>query len=224
MMVDSINDTEEIVVKPLGKLLKGVSGFVGATILGDGRVALILDIAALGQKAAGGSERRAKAAAETADTKTAASQGDHMVLLLFQVGGRRLGIPLSAVTRLEEFPRAKVERAGDREVVQYRGRLLPLVHLASVLGAEPADETVDPIQVVVYTHQGLDVGIVVDNIMDIVEEELSIHRRPNQDITIGTAVVQGKVTDLLDVRSIVEREGSVLLEQAEAGVTAALWG
>ena len=216
LVVDEINDTEEIVVKPLGKQLKGIGAFAGATIMGDGRVALILDVLGLGQLAQVVSEtaRKARGAvAEAARTDAAERQ----MLLLFRLGAeRRMAIPLSMVARLEEFPQDSIERAGAYQVVQYRGRLLPLMRLTDLLGEPGGMEARDPLQVVVYRHEGRDVGLVVENIVDIVEEQLTVHRRERQGAVFGTAVIQQKVTDLLDVRALIEQADVLLFAGADA--------
>jgi two-component system chemotaxis sensor kinase CheA len=217
LVVDEINDTEEIVVKPLGKQLKGISAFAGATIMGDGRVALILDVLGIAQKSAVVSEARVRGQAEAADTSR--TQGDDkQMLLLFRLGeGRRMAIPLSMVARLEEFPVSSIERAGHHQVVQYRDRLLPLLRLTELLGESGGvTEERDPLPVVVYAHEGRDVGLVVDNILDIVEEHLTVHRRQRPGAVYGTAVIQQKVTDLLDVRALIEGADVLLFAGAEA--------
>ncbi len=113
LVVDEINDTEEIVVKPLGKQLKGITCFAGATIMGDGRVALILDVLGVAQRANVIAEVRDRSLTEKNKTET---HGDErQTLLLFDAGaGSRMAIPLSMVARLEEFPRAKIETSGAR--------------------------------------------------------------------------------------------------------------
>ncbi len=217
LVVDEINDTEEIVVKPLGKQLKGISAFAGATIMGDGRVALILDVLGIAQKSAVVSEARVRGQAEAVDT--ARSQGEEkQMLLLFRLGeGRRMAIPLSMVARLEEFPVSAIEQAGHHQVVQYRDRLLPLLRLTELLGeGGGATEERDPLPVVVYAHEGRDVGLVVENILDIVEEHLTVHRRQRPGAVYGTAVIQQKVTDLLDVRALIEGADVLLFAGAEA--------
>jgi two-component system chemotaxis sensor kinase CheA len=134
------------------------------------------------------------------------------MLLLFRLGqDHRMAIPLSLVARLEEFQRHDVERAGRHRVVQYRGRILPLLPLAELLGEPSGDDSSDSLQVVVYTHGGRDVGLVVENIVDIVEETLTVHRRQRQEAVYGTAVIQEKVTDLVDVRALIEDAEDVLL-------------
>ncbi len=217
LVVDEINDTEEIVVKPLGKQLKGISAFAGATIMGDGRVALILDVLGIAQKSAVVSEARVRGQAEASDA-TRAQGEDKQMLLLFRLGeGRRMAIPLSMVARLEEFPVSAIEQAGHHQVVQYRDRLLPLLRLTELLGETGgATEERDPLPVVVYAHEGRDVGLVVENILDIVEEHLTVHRRQRPGAVYGTAVIQQKVTDLLDVRALIEGADVLLFAGAEA--------
>jgi chemotaxis signal transduction protein len=119
--VDDINDTEEIVVKPLGKQLKGISTFAGATIMGDGQVALILDVLGLAQQANVVSEVRDRSMGEkAAETESRHDDGESLLLLRGPDDGR-MAMPLSLVARLEEFARSAVEKAEGRHVVQYRG-------------------------------------------------------------------------------------------------------
>jgi two-component system chemotaxis sensor kinase CheA len=198
LVVDQINDTEEIVVKPLSAQLKVVSAFAGATIMGDGRVALILDVLGLAQHAGVVSEVRDRARAEGGAEPQDAGDGRQM-LLLFGLGpDRRMAIPLSLVSRLEEFPRSIVERTGAGEVVQYRGDIMPLIRLSSLLGV-PDTPAHGPMQVVVYSDGSRSVGLVVDHILDIVEERLAVRTSGVGGVVYGSAVIQERVTDLLDV-------------------------
>ncbi|MCK6448009.1 MAG: chemotaxis protein CheW [Planctomycetes bacterium] len=216
LVVDSINDTEEIVVKPLGKQLKGLPIYAGATIMGDGRVALILDVLGLAQRASVVSQaadrKRADAKRDEQETDDAASS-----LLLFQVGREsRMAVELSAVARLEEFESATIERSGGQEVVQYRGSIMPLVRLASYFGreAEPGDSSI--VQVVVYTRGERSIGLVVDRILDIVEESLVAERRLSTAGVRSSAVIQGKVTDLLDAHAVIASVDPTFFEELVA--------
>ena len=121
LVVDAINDTEEIVVKPLGKQLKGIKTFAGATIMGDGRVALILDVLGLAQpgNVVGESRERTMAGEQAAAGRDA---GKETMLLLHCGPDGRVAMELSLVARLEEFKAAAIEKAGDCDVVQYRGQ------------------------------------------------------------------------------------------------------
>lgn len=216
MIVDEINDTEEIVVKPLGKQLKGIACFAGATIMGDGRVALIIDVLGLAQHANVISEVRDRAHADK--NKAADRTEDRQALLLFDIGkDTRMAIPLSVVARLEEFPKDAVERSGGQEVVQYRGQILPLIDVSQHIITDGGHaEIMDPMHVVVYSEHGRSVGLVVGKISDIVEESLAIKRDKRGHGIVGSAVIQEKVTDLLDVAGLIKMADPTFYE---AGVT-----
>jgi two-component system, chemotaxis family, sensor kinase CheA len=221
LVVDAIHDTEEIVVKPLQKQLKGISAFSGATIMGDGKVALILDVLGLAQKAHVISGARERALSEKA-VSAPEPAGDHQtVLLVVTDDGGRMAIPLSLVARLEEFPRSALERAGEQDVVQYRDEILPLIDVSRVLRRRRRDsvsgravarrKAVRPreagddetVQVVVYSGEGRRIGLVVARIVDIVEETLVSRSRSSRPGVLFTAVVQGRVTEFLDIKGII---------------------
>jgi two-component system chemotaxis sensor kinase CheA len=209
LVVDSVNDTEEIVVKPLSKQLKGVSVFAGATIMGDGAVALILDVLGIAQRSGVVNEVRDRALADAEAVH--AAHGDEQTLLVVAAGANgRMAIPLAEVDRLEEFPPSVVEWAAAGEVVQYRSRILPLVRLSNELGLEPApvEETTEGaeglLQVVVHTQGDRSVGLVVDRILDIVDEAIVLDRHGMRTGIVGSAIVQERVTGVLDVGALVE--------------------
>jgi two-component system chemotaxis sensor kinase CheA len=206
LVVDGIRDTQEIVVKPLGKQLKGLSVYSGATIMGDGRVALILDVLGIGQRSGVLANRDKQNHTGTQTLATAGSENQRM--LLFRAGSfSRLAVPLSLVARLEEFPQALVERAGGRHVVQYRGGILTMVSLAAVLEPEAAADTAvthDPIQAIVFAEGQRSLGIMVDQILDIVDEAVTIRQSTKRLGLLGSAVVGKEVTDFLDVRAVVQ--------------------
>ncbi len=217
MVVDEINDTEEIVVKPLGELLKGIDIFTGATIMGDGKVALILDVMGIAQRANVISEVRDRAFAEENAMQSVEHLGDRQMLLLIGSGEEgRMATPLSLVSRLEEFPCHAIERAGNQEVVQYRGEIMHLIRLSNVLpstvaAGEAADES---IKVVVYSDGKKSAGIVVDQILDILEEEVSIKSDAGGAAIRGTTVIQDRVTDLLDLESIIRAADPAFFDQS----------
>jgi two-component system chemotaxis sensor kinase CheA len=217
LVVDSINDSKDIVVKPLGKHLKGISVFSGATILGDGKVALILDVIGISQSANVVSEARARSLGNITPAPQQTDAGRQTLLICRHNKEDRIGIPLSLVARLEQFPLSTVERSSAHEVVQYRGEIMPLVRLSQVLGSGGYDEAVkDTIEVVVYSQQGKSVGLVVDQITDIVEERVTVKADRQGSYLLGAAVVQGKVTDILDVRGVIEAVDPSYLGQPEA--------
>jgi two-component system chemotaxis sensor kinase CheA len=204
LVVDEINDTEEIVVKPLGKQLKCVASFAGATIMGDGRVALILDVLGLAQRANVVTEERNRTRNESS-AHGRKSADSRQTLLLFEVSeGGRMAIPLSVVARLEEFPRSSVEYSGAQEVVRYRGQILPLIRVANyVPGASSIPDAQGPLQVVVYSEQGRSVGLVVGRINDIVMETITVKRHAHGKGIFGSVVIQDRVTDLIDVKAVI---------------------
>ena len=217
LIVDEINDSAEIVVKPLGKHLKGISCFAGATIMGDGTIALILDVLGVARRAAVVSE--ASGSTLASDDRGEAVEEDRRLFLVVGVGGkddlREVAVPLADVARLEEFAAAAVERAGGAPVVQYRGEILPLVDVARALGiAAPEHET---LQVVV--HQGAQdaVGLVVQSIRDVVDVVPQGFRPSPVPGIAGSALLQGRVTDLLDIGELVERHEQSLLVTAAPG-------
>ncbi|HEX3820649.1 MAG TPA: chemotaxis protein CheA [Candidatus Sulfotelmatobacter sp.] len=202
LVVDEINDTEEIVVKPLSKQLKSINTYAGATIMGDGNVALILDVIGLAQRAKviGDTHNRLEGLEKIAN---AGNGGQSRTVLLFQHGETgRMAIDLSLVARLEEFSRDSVEVSGHREVVQYRGQIMPLIRVSEALGSHRHSEG-ESLQVVVYGDQGRSVGLVVDRILDIVEETYVVRPHSGRAGVVGSAIIQHKVTDILDAPGLI---------------------
>ncbi len=211
LVVDRINDTQEIVVKPLWKHLKGLACFAGATVMGDGRVALILDVFGLAQRAGAVTDLRGWTAAEA--QPAAARPADRPQVLLVEGRDRgRMAIPLDKVARLEEFPPARVERVAGRRVVQYGGRILPLLDVnvalhaandaATHAGADRRDDA-EAVRVVVYADPERPVGLVVDRILDIAEQDSDVQGAASRPGVERTAVIQGRVTELLDVEALI---------------------
>jgi len=207
LVVTGICDTEEIVVKPLGMQLKDVPVFAGATIMGDGRVALILDVLGLAQQANIVSEMRARPLGDASPRADEGGDDCGAMLLFATAAGERAAIPLSLVARLEELPPDAIERSGGDEVVQYRGRILPLIRLSRVLdgmdGMPGINAQGHPLHVVVYSEAGRSVGLVVERILDVVAGAVAIERQGARPGVLGSAVIQQRVTRILDVAAIV---------------------
>jgi two-component system chemotaxis sensor kinase CheA len=202
LVVDRVINTEEIVVKAVGGQLKQIGLYSGATVLGDGTVALILDVQALARRAlrAETVERQDSRASVTA---AAAAETERQRMLLASIGGgRRVAIPLDTVTRLEQVRADAVERVGNREVVQYRGAILPIVRLDRHLGAF-GDTDREVLEVIVYADHGRSVAIVVEEILDIVDGEAAIRSDIDDLGLLGSAVLGDRVTELLDVRAAI---------------------
>jgi two-component system, chemotaxis family, sensor kinase CheA len=217
LVVDRINDTEEIVVKPLSKQLKGLATFAGATIMGDGHVALILDVHGLAQRSGVLAADRDRGKGDEQNQKRTDGTTSQ-ALLVFGLGdAHHLALPLSEIARLEEFSPLAIERTGHQEVVQYRDRIMPLVRLSHVLEGVNSNAPPDALlQVIVYAHQGQYVGLVVDRIVDIVELAVAVHRRRSAGMILGSVVIQNKVTDVLDIGRLVESLAQQFLPNAEA--------
>lgn len=197
VVVDAVHDTEEIVVKPLGRQLGSLSTYAGATILGDGQIALILDPVVLGREAHI-EQREALAVKESVQVSGAQVVDKAGQLLIVQISSEvRAAIPLDCVKRLEEFAVGNIEHVGTNSVIQYRGSILPLIDVAVTLGMSTEPWTSGHV-VVVGDGDSL-VGLKVQGIMDV-SCELSavkpVHGKPG--IT-SYGVIQGKVIALLDV-------------------------
>ena len=217
LVVDQINDTQEIVVKPLGKQFKGITCYAGATIMGDGRVAIILDVPGLAQRVHLVSDEPQDVIAGD-KTESQVQQASLKTLLLCQgPNNRNLAIPLSGVARLEQFRRNAIERAGDQDVIQYRHQILPLIYLSTIFAAggepSPTQQIGETLQLVVVsrdnsTEEANIVGLVVDQIEDIVAEQLTITGPATEDCISCTAVVQNKIIEILDIETIAQQVAS----------------
>jgi two-component system chemotaxis sensor kinase CheA len=202
LLVDYVVDTEEIVVRPLSAHLKSIQQYAGVTLLADGRLAMILDVwglaAATNLSLAGGG---AVGRGEEYDLDASVGTADQ--LLVVRVGeGRRLVIPMDRVTRLEELPATQLEQVGAREALQYRGGILPIARLDSLLTGEPHEGAADTLQVVVYTEDGRSVGLVVEEILDISDRSALVTDIDGPGVS-GTTVVQDRVMEMLDVRQAI---------------------
>jgi two-component system chemotaxis sensor kinase CheA len=177
--------------------------------MGDGRIALILDIFGLAQHARVLVENndRSRSAATAAETDAAAAR--RRQLLLFSLPGReRLALPLDQASRLEEIPPSRIELSGAREVVQYRGRIMPLVRLERHLsGSVSRADSTAPLQVIVYQRAGEAVGLVVGQIRDIVDEAFELQPGSAAPGLLGSAIVQGRVTDFVDAPGLLRAAG-----------------
>ena len=192
IIVDRVFDTEEIVVKPVSKILKDIEIFSGNTILGDGSVIMILDpngvAKATGETEVSDASPKIAAADEFVQEKTA--------LLLFLTGdGTPKAVPLSLVARLEEIETKNIEMSDGKAMIQYRGQLMPLL---------PFDSTVDMKKqgkksVLVFSDESSTMGLVVNTIVDITEEIVNVQVTGTSQGIIGSAVIAGKATDVVDV-------------------------
>ncbi|UMY19959.1 hybrid sensor histidine kinase/response regulator [Methylobacterium organophilum] len=194
ILVDEVFHTEEIVVKPMSSKLRHLPLFAGNTILGDGAVVLIIDPNGVARQVSQSAQSGAMTTdAEIEEIDTADAKA---TLLVFKAGSNGFkAVPLSLVTRLEEIDASKVEWLGGRPLIQYRGRLMPLV---------PADDSIairsEGMQaLVVFSDGDRAMGLVVDEIVDIVEERLDIEISAERSDLIGSAVLRGRATDIINI-------------------------
>ncbi len=207
LLVDGLRDSVEIVVKPLGRHLSGLDVFAGATILGDGCVAAIVDVVGLADRAG-----ITSADPDRCDvpSETPLSDADTASLLVFSdPSGARMAVPLGAVDRLEAFPRASVERSGTSDVVRYGDLILPLARVDELLVDRrrerryPGEEMPDDLQVLVHRDGEGPVGVVVGRIIDIVDRPLELQPATRVGVR-GTMIVDGRVTEILDLPVLLE--------------------
>ncbi|MDR3449809.1 MAG: chemotaxis protein CheW, partial [Alphaproteobacteria bacterium] len=193
VIVDRVFDTEEIVVKPVAPILRHIDIFSGNTILGDGSVIMILDLNAIIAHA--GNIDAASADAQAAIATHTGRSNTHQSLLVFRAGdGAQKAVPLALVARLEEIERATIEYSDGSPVVQYRGKLMPLVPVTA--GAAIAKEGMQP--VLVFADKDKHMGLLVDEILDIVEERLQVDLSGRRAGVLGTSIITGKATDVID--------------------------
>ena len=193
IIVDRVFDTEEIVVKPVAPILRNIQLFSGNTILGDGSVVMILD--PNGIAAATGEITVAEDSAADAKGRHAASGADSVAMLIFRaVDKTPKAVPLALVARLEEIDLTQVEYSNGQYVVQYRGQLMPLVMMDP--GHKLEAEGRQPVLVFADGHRTM--GLVVQEIVDIIEERMHIELSSDREGYVGTAVIGGKATDIID--------------------------
>ncbi len=191
ILVDRVFDTEEIVVKPVAKILRNLNIFSGNTILGDGSVIMILDLNAIVSHVGDGGSQLQQAAAVTQSARGESKQS----LLLFRAGaGAQKAVPLALVARLEEINRANIEYSEGSPMVQYREKLMPLV--SATAGAIIPAEGMQA--VLVFADKGKHMGLMVDEIIDIVEDHLHVDLTGRRPGALGTSIIAGKATDVVD--------------------------
>ncbi|HEY6443566.1 MAG TPA: chemotaxis protein CheW [Candidatus Acidoferrales bacterium] len=228
LIVDEVNDTQEIVVRSIGKHLKHIPFYAGATILGDGRVALILDVPGLARRVYAGSE------IESPRQRIQPSESPECIvesepLLVFERGeNERFALPISLVLRLERVPRSNVERAGGQRLIQHDAEILPVFEISDDFSVDQphggnanytgtTDENID---LVVCQHRGRSLGLAVDRIVDIVDERLGGMSLSGTHDAARPRIVDGHVTTILDLEKLFARVGLAI---SQAGVVRGSW-
>jgi two-component system chemotaxis sensor kinase CheA len=196
IIVDRLHDTEEIVVKPVPPILRHIGVFSGNTILGDGSVIMILDPNGIAR--ATGVTAEGDAVRATDGAAAGIRSSEKTALLLFRAGDATpKAVPLGLVARLDDIPVEQIEQSGGVAVVQYRGQLMPLVPMGAG-GLSPEAAARGRQTVLVFNERTRSLGLMVDAILDVVEERLEIKGGQDRPGFLGSAVVAGKVTEVLD--------------------------
>jgi len=219
LVVTGVEDSQEIVVKPLGRLLSGLP-FAGATILGDGQIALILDVFRLGLAAGVVSESRVHTAAAQISNAVKTRAKTERLVCLHGEDGERLAIDFDQVSRLEYFPRTSLERVGHQLVVQYGNEILQLIELQKTLperrkeARNPSDRVkTETVPVIVCTVKDRRVGLVAHRIADIVDEDLKARRAGSREGVRGCAVIRDRVTEILDLEVLIQLADPTFFER-----------
>ncbi|BCO09007.1 ATPase [Desulfolithobacter dissulfuricans] len=207
VIVDRLHDSEEIVIKPLGRHLQQCRGYAGATIMGDGRIALILDVSNLAQMAGLTSMEGSDRAQELAEAAKEAiiARRDKQALLIFRSSEEeQFGVPLNMVERVEKIKITDIEDVGGRRVMQYRGGSLPLLCIDDVAMVQPIKEQ-DDLLVIVFHLANKDIGLLAIGPVDAIEVAADI-----DDVTLkqtgimGSAIIDGQTTMLVDIFELVQ--------------------
>ncbi|MDX2008851.1 MAG: chemotaxis protein CheW, partial [Myxococcaceae bacterium] len=214
LVVESIQDTEEIVIKPLSSQLKRLGCYAGATVLGDGNVALILDVAGIATMA--GIDVSGNAATRDQAAQAVALEGQQSMLVFKAGADAACALPVSMVARLETVDRAKIELVGGSEVLQYRGHIMPVLRPESVLPIGQGAESDDGLQRMIVFDFGSPVGLAVNAIVDVTDVDASKAAKSELPHVLGTAVCFGKTTMLVDVFGVVRQLAPAALDGAKA--------
>lgn len=204
IIVDRVFDTEEIVVKPVSKMLRDIEIFSGNTILGDGSVVMILDSAGIA-RASGELENAENTAA--ADSRVNGDEDKKIPLLLFQAGDNApKAVPLSLVSRLERIDYDSIERASGEMVIQYRDQLMTLIPFNENVQIRENEQS----NALVFVEDGKTFGILVNEIIDITESSIDIQHEASKPNLIGSAIIHGKTTDVVDIGHYLKNKTSNL--------------
>ncbi|MBN1904124.1 MAG: chemotaxis protein CheW [Deltaproteobacteria bacterium] len=205
LVVDELHDSEEIVVKPLGRHIKHCKAYAGATIMGDGRVALILDVAGISKMARLTSMDGTERAVQVAKEQRMKSQKDIQSLLIFRnAEDEQFAVPLGLVERVEKIKRTDIEHVGGKKVIQYRGASLPLFAIEQVANVKPLADKED-LLVIVFSIGGRDIGLLATPPLDSTEEALTVDDMTLKQAGImGSAIIGNQTTLMINIFGIVE--------------------
>ncbi len=213
--VDSVLGAEEIVVKQLGRHMQYLDVYGGCSILGDGQVVPILDCNGLGKMIDLGQENDSTHTSQEREDQVFTKESQH--ILIFGHAGHRYAIPMLLIERLEDLPAERIETAGAKEVLQYRGKVIPVLRWGGKQeekkslkksvkeDAEKSDVlSADRVKCLIISDNGRQICLQVEKIIDVVREELEIKLPSNDPHYLGTALLQGQSTEVVDVFEILK--------------------
>ena len=205
MVVQHLHDSEEIVVKPLGRHVRHLKEYAGATIMGDGRVALILDVSGLAQVSGIATiSGAARAGLEQADSSREVHGESRAFLTFFNGGAQQLAVPLELVERIEKIAAHQVETVGGRRVMQYRGQVMPLMEIGDVVTAGYLDDSIEVV-VIVFAFAGREIGLLANTPVDSIECVTEIDRETlMQPGIVGSVIFKSKTVLIVDIATVVE--------------------
>ncbi len=218
LVVGEVRDSIEIVVKPLSKQLSGMPHYAGATILGDGQVALILDVTGLARIAGLLGEVGEAIAATKKIIDSEDSRGPAVPVLVVETGcSAPLAMELREVARIEETRKSNIEMTGNQEVLQYRGGIMPLFKVADAIGCsfgnwEEGEEESETVYVIVYEVGEKSIGLVVERIVDVLDVRIELDEGSKRQGVRGAIVIDDTITELLDLDEIVGMLAPSLLD------------
>jgi two-component system chemotaxis sensor kinase CheA len=206
LIVDRLEDSEEIVIKPLGRHLQHCQGYAGATIMGDGRIALILDVANLATMAhlssVDGSDRATEIQQET-ESQIAAAEDSRSVLIFRSSETEQFGIPLDQVERIEKIKRSDIEYLGAKRVMQYRDGSLHLICVDDIAQVQPLAERED-LLVIVFSFGTHSIGLLACGPIDTRDiAARSDEETLRQPGIAGSTIIGGQTTLLVDINEMV---------------------
>jgi len=203
--VDELHESAEIVVKPLGMHFRGSDEFSGATILGDGTVALILDVDGV-RKLSGASEsQQTESDMRTRDSEESRDIDSCSILIIQHAEDEVYAVPLQLVARIERFSTSDLQDVGDRKAISYRGGILPLISLEGIVSSQTLDVSANEFYVIVYTVGNEEIGLMASDIRDIVDYKDTIDNRTHKRAGIaGSMIVNGEILQFLDLYGILE--------------------
>ena len=222
LLVDEVNDTQEIVVRSIGKHLKHIPVYAGATILGDGRVALILDVPGLARCACPASEHESPMQLVQPRESSERIVESEPLLILEHREGERFALPISGISRLAQLPRSHIEKTGAQRLIRYDGDILPVFGISGSLSIVPplheeanatgaAGENID---LVVCQHRGRSLALAVDHIVDIVDDGVTDLDRSETHGDSAPRIIDGHVTTVLDLEELWTSANLVMSQSA----------